>query len=488
MILRVFAAVLVVLASTGWVSAQTSDVVAAAKPAAEKPKAKAKAKPKAKPKPAKAAAKPTVPRAVTPATDAPDAKPEPSTASQSIKDSYAALSFAERLSLQSDLVWTGDYNGMINGELSDRLVAAVKAFQRRNKSKETGVLNLQERANLAASAKPLQAEVGWRLVEDQVSGARLGLPNKLATVTSRGGSGTRWSSQQGQLQVETFRLPNIQLEAAYERQRREPVGRRPSYNILRTDFFVVSGMQGLKKFYVRASAQNNEVRGITILYDQAMEGTMDPVVVAMSSAFVPFATLGAMQEGVPSRRKVEYGTGLVVSDTGHVITDKQIVDGCNVISVSGIGNAERLAEDPTSGLALLRVHGARNLTPLGLRGDAPRGEALTLLGIADPQTQSGGAAISSVTAKLANGNPQALETTPAAGFSGAAALDGQGRPYGVMVIKATVVAGPAQSPRAAIVPLERLNAFLEANDVAPPPAQQGADPKASVVRVICVRK
>ena len=487
MILRVFAAVLVVLASTGWVSAQTSDIVAA-KPA-EQPKAKAKAKPKAKPQPAKAAAKPTVPRAATPATgDAPDAKPETSTTSQTIKDSYAALSFSERLSIQSDLVWTGDYNGMINGELSDRLIAAVKAFQRRNKSKETGVLNLQERASLAASAKPLQAEVGWRLVEDQVSGARLGLPNKLATVASRGGFGTRWSSQQGQLQVETFRLPNTQLEAAYERQRREPVGRRPSYNILRTDFFVVSGMQGLKKFYVRASAQNNEVRGITILYDQAMEGTMDPVVVAMSSAFVPFATLGAMQEGVPSRRKVEYGTGLVVSGTGHVVTDKQIVDGCNVISVPGIGNAERLAEDTASDLALLRVYGARDLTPLGLRGDAPRGEALTLLGIADPQTQGGGVAISSVAAKLANGNPQALETTPAAGFSGAVAIDGQGRPYGVVVLKAALVAGPAQSPRAAIVPLERLNAFLEANDVAPPPAQPGADPKASVVRVICVRK
>ena len=32
------------------------------------------------------------------------------------------------------------------------------------------------------------------------------------------------------------------------------------------------------------------MRGITILYDQAMEGTIDPIVVAMSSAFVPFAS------------------------------------------------------------------------------------------------------------------------------------------------------------------------------------------------------
>ena len=80
--------------------------------------------------------------------------------------------------------------------------------------------------------------------------------------------------------------------------------------MLRPDFFVVSGTQGLKKFYVRAFAKDGEVRGLTILYDQAMEGTMDPIVVAMSSAFVPFASYAGRQRAaeVP-RRKVEYGTG-----------------------------------------------------------------------------------------------------------------------------------------------------------------------------------
>lgn len=469
------------LAGTGLALGQATQPAAPAKPAA------AAAKPKPKPKPPKAAAKPTVPRAAAPATTgtAPDAKPEQ--ASQTVKDSYAALTFTERLSIQSDLVWTGDYNGMVNGEFSDRLVAAVKAFQKRNKSKETGVLNLQERAILAASARPLQSEVGWRLVEDPISGVRLGLPGKLVPIAERGASGSRWTSQQGQFQVETFRIPNTRLEAAYERQRREPHDRRPSYNVLRPEFFVISGVQGLKKFYVRASAQDNEVRGMTVLYDQAEEGTMDPVVVAMSSAFVPFAQLGAMQEGVPSRRKVEYGTGLVVSSGGHVVTDKQIVDGCNVVTIPGIGQAERLAEDRSSDLALLRVYGARDLVPLGLIGAPPRGDAVTLLGVADPQAQGGGASVSGVAAKFAPG-ARSLDVAPQAGFSGAVAMDAQGRPFGMVVLKAPVVAGPAQAPQASVVPLERMLNFLEANYVAPSSGQAGADPKASVVRVICVRR
>lgn len=494
MALRVFAAIVAVLMTMGWAFGQTTETLptpqTAAKPTAEKPKPKPKPRTAAKPKrPGKPA---PVPRASAPATtsSAPDAKAGESTAKQSVKDSYAAIPVAERLAIQSDLVWTGDYNGLINGEFSDRLVAAVKAFQKRNKSKDTGVLNPQERAVLAASAKPLQDEVGWRLIEDRVGGVRVGLPGKLATETSRGASGTRWTSAQGQLQIETFRIPNTQLEAVFERQKREPFDRRPSYNLLRPDFFVISGTQGLKKFYVRAFGKNNEVRGLTILYDQAMEGTMDPVVVAMSSAFVPFNASGAAQDGARLRRKVEYGTGLVVSSDGHIVTDKQTIDGCQVITIPGLGHAERLAMDKASELALIRVYGARDLTPIGLLGAPPRGDMVTLVGIADPQTQGGGATISTMTAKLgATANPRPLDAAPAAGFSGAAAIDNQGRLAGMVVLKTPVVAGPAQPPQSAVVPLERIMNFLEANFVASQSGRSGAEAaKASVVRVICVRK
>jgi hypothetical protein len=99
-------------------------------------------------------------------------------------------------------------------------------------------------------------------------------------------------------------------------------------------------------------------------------------------------------------------------------------------------------------------------------------------------------AVSAVNAKVgvaADGSP--LEAAPAAGFAGAAALDAQGRFAGMVVVKNPVVAGPAGPPQAAVVPAERIRNFLEANDVAPssgPPAVEAA--KASVTRVICVRK
>ena len=141
--------------------------------------------------------------------------------------------------------------------------------------------------------------------------------------------------------------------------------------MVKPDFFVLSGMQGLKKFYLRGTFKGDEVRILTILYDQATENTVEPVVIAMSSAFNPFPT-GAQIAGPPPRKTVEYGTGVVVSDDGAIVADRQVTDGCLAITIAGYGNADRVAEDKDHDLALLRIYGARGLKPLGL--DQRRGE------------------------------------------------------------------------------------------------------------------
>ena len=88
-----------------------------------------------------------------------------------------------------------------------------------------------------------------------------------------------------------------------------------------------------------------------------------------------------------------------------------------------------VAEDKANGLALLRVYGARTEAGRRSRGAAPKGE-VTLVGIADPQAQGGGSAVSAREgARRPNARP--LDTAPALGFAGAAALDAQGRLAGL---------------------------------------------------------
>jgi hypothetical protein len=354
------------------------------------------------------------------------------------------------------------------------------------------VLNPQERIVLSETAKRKQENVGWKIVTDAGSGARLGVPLKLAPQQSSDANGAKWSSSTGTIQIQLSRRKEANPTTAKlaEREKKEPTGRNVDYTVVKPDFFVLSGMQGLKKFYVRGTFKGDEVRILTILYDQATEGTVEPVVIAMSSAFNPFPA-GAQIAGPPPRKTVEYGTGVVVSEDGAIVADREVTDGCIAIAIAGFGNADRPAEDKDHDLALLRIYGARGLKPLALSDGAAK-SGVDITGIADPQNQGGGVAASSVKASITqvgSGNDLALSPAPAIGFSGAAALDSEGKFAGIALLKPVVVAGPPNSTPAAqatLVPADIVREFLKANGVNA--AGGSSDAKAAVVRVICVRK
>jgi hypothetical protein len=315
------------------------------------------------------------------------------------------------------------------------------------------------------------------------------VPTKLVPQQSSDAGGARWSSTTGTIQIQMARRKEAGPTTAKlaEQEKKEPAGRKIDYSAVKPDFFVLSGMQGLKKFYLRGQIKGDEVRILTILYDQATEGTMEPVVIAMSSAFNPFPN--GPQAGPPPRKTVEYGTGIVASEDGAIVTDRGVVDGCLSIVVAGYGNADRSADDKEHDLALLRIYGARGLKPLALNAGAAK-PSVELTGIADPQNQGGAAAVSSVKATTTgSGSDLALTPAPGLGFSGAAALDTDGAFAGLAVLRPVVVAGPtmtAAPASASLVSADTVREFLKANGVA---AASGApDAKASVVRVICVRK
>jgi peptidoglycan hydrolase-like protein with peptidoglycan-binding domain len=408
---------------------------------------------------------------------------------QTPADTANAMAQAERLAIQSDLAWVGQYNGAITGDVSERMVAAIKEFQKERGAKQTGVLNPQERSVLAETARRRQENVGWKIITEAGTGARLGVPTKLVPQQSSDANGAKWNSSTGTVQIQLSRRKQANPTTAKlaEQEKKEPPGRKVDYTVVKPDFFVLSGMQGLKKFYVRGTFKGDEVRVLTILYDQATEGTVEPVVIAMSSAFNPFPA----GTGPPPRKTVEYGTGVVVSDDGAILADREITDGCLAIAITGFGNADRVAEDSDHGLALLRVYGARGLKPLAL-GNGVAKSAVELTGIADPQSQGGAAAVSSVkanAAQIGGGGDIALSPPPALGFSGAAALDGDGKFAGIALLKPVVVAGPANTTppaQAVLVPADTVAEFLKTNGVNA--AGGSPDPKASVVRVICVRK
>ena len=79
---------------------------------------------------------------------------------QTPADTASAMAQAERVAIQSDLAWVGQYNGAITGDVSDRMVEAIKEHQKAGGGKATGVLNPKERSVLAETAKRRRDDVG----------------------------------------------------------------------------------------------------------------------------------------------------------------------------------------------------------------------------------------------------------------------------------------------------------------------------------------
>ena len=452
----------------------------AAKPL--KPKAAKPAAPKAadaKPADAKPATPPASPKTAA-------AKTEP-VKSETGPDAFAGIPPAERMKIQAALLWAGDFAAAAKGE--DPLVAAIKNYQKRKKTSATGVLTASERTELLGAAKNHEDEVGWSVVVDPATGIRIGLPTKMVPHAREAARGTRWSSAHGDVQVETFRIvdPELKLSALFEQQKKEPANRKVETSVLRDDNFFISGLQGLKKFSVRATIRNGEVRGFTMMFDQMMETIVAPVMVAMASAFSPFPERSAPFAALA--KSVEYGNGLVVSAQGHIVTDRKLTEGCQVMVASGLGDAVRIADDKDNGLALLRVYGPRKLSVLALPRDVPKTGELTLIGLPDPKEQDSRRKLTEIKARLVEGTAIELrQPVPMAGFSGAAALDGQGRFLGMMEMRNAVLASVEPSaPPVRLVTTEAIRGFLSSHHVAPTDTQNG-DAKASVVRIICVRK
>jgi S1-C subfamily serine protease len=454
----------------------------AAQAPASQPSSKSKAEPAKKPA-KKAAAKKEKEK---PAAEAavPSATPEQRAA-------YATLPVVERIAIQSDLIWTSDLSGAVDPDFGDRAIAAVKSFQRRNRLDDTGILTREQRQVLAASMRSRKDYNGWRLVEDEATpGVRLGIPSKLVPNSEIGAVGSRWSSGRGEIQIETFRekMAGATLQDLFDEMKKRPANRRVEQSAINSSAFSISGLQGLKKFHVRVYLKDNEARGITIQFDQAMETIMLPLVDIITSSYLPFGDPATAS----TSRRVNYGSGIVVSGAGDVVTERKFIEDCQGIIVAGFGRADRIAQDPTSDLALIRVNGARNLKVVPFSSEPPKSSELTLLGVSEPDTQAGARNVTGAPAKLrgVDGPRVLLDAQPARGFIGGAAIDGEGKLAGMIDITSAAVAGPSSAAgQASLVPTASIRKFLENAGVAPLTGRGDvAAAKNAVVRVICVRK
>lgn len=427
------------------------------------------------------------------------AAPGPSPQMVAAQTAFEALPEAERKAIQADLIWAGVFNGAVSGSFGPLTFRGINTIKAATRGAPDGILNPAERKLLAQRAAAARDAAGFRLITDERTGARIGIPTKLLPRRDVAPSGGRWQSEDGRVTLDTSAIPpgGETLDALFERATSAAVqGRKITYKLLRPDFFVVTGETATGRFYRRLASGPAGLRGFSIGYDKAMASVVDPLVIAIAASFEPFPTGPAPATGTavanaagaapaltsqasappPVARPTErYGAGLVVGDR-LVLTATAAIDPCKSLKAGG-RSAKLRAKDDASGLALLEVDGVSGGAAPGLRGEALGEQAgLVLVAYGNSGGQRAAMALPGQGVKIGSGAAVFAPLQP--GQVGSPAFDRQGRLAGLVTADPSdkfLVAGVAPQRAYAIADGAAIGPFLAKAGVTLPSVAAAAE-------------
>jgi hypothetical protein len=407
--------------------------------------------------------------------------------------SFEAIPEAERKAIQTDLIWTGHFNGAASGSYGPLTFRAINALKA-GRGAPDGLLNPAERQALAQAAKAARDAAGFRLINDDRTGIRIGIPERvLPRRESTPAGGSRWQSVDGKITLDASTSPPSEdLAATFEKATAinpNAPGRKITYKLLRPDFFVVTGETPTGKFYRRLAAGPQGLRGFSIGYDKALSPSVDKLVIAIASSFEPFPTgplpssgpsvvagiAGATAAIAPPLRPTErYGVALGLSDK-VALTAISAIDGCRSLRVGGRPARLRLKDD-ASGLALLDLDGG-GMAASGVRSEAlGERENLVLIAFGDDSGKRAPMALPGQAVRNAGGSAVFAPLQP--GQSGSPVFDRQGRLAGLVTANPSdkfLIAGVAPQRAYAVAESAALQAFLTKAGVTLAPAQAGSE-------------
>jgi len=324
--------------------------------------------------------------------------PAPNPQMAAAQASFDSLPETERKAIQADLIWAGHFNGAVSGSYGPLTFRAINALKAGLKGAPDGTLSPVERRALAQAAEAARATAGFRLISDDKTGARIGIPERILPKRDAAPSGSRWQSQDGKITLDTSSSPPGEtLEAVFEKATAATPnnpGRKITYKLLRPDFFVVTGETPTGKFYRRLAAGPTGLRGFSIGYEKALAGTVDKLVIAIAASFDPFPS-GLMAAPsvmfgspaappvatIPARVTERHGVGLAIAER-VAVTAASAAEGCRSLRVGG--RAAKLRGPAEGGLVLLEVEGGPAFSVPPLRAEVPgEQENLLLLAFAD---------------------------------------------------------------------------------------------------------
>jgi len=323
------------------------------------------------------------------------------------------MSYQERIRTQFLLVFTGDYAALVDGAFGKLTYNALTTFQKHREFAPDGILDAAELLILQRDGLDLVKRVGFETKNESSTGITFGVPVKLFEPPAPAERGTRWQAYDGSIDLETLRVPRKETayKALFERLTRNDSGRTVDNKLLRNDYFVVTGTQGNRDFYVRVMKTPADSRGFSLSWESRHAVFMNRVAVAMSNSLRYYEdspeigrpdamtsapglnTREADKTGaVPPAGKSDRarrmptgsssGSGYLVTAAGHIGTNAHVVSNCRLLEVPGYGTATLVQADLVNDLAIIQLDAKHADHFAQFRAEQPivRGEKVFVLG------------------------------------------------------------------------------------------------------------
>jgi hypothetical protein len=453
---------------------------------------------------------------------------------------FLAMPEADRKAVQDALGWLGFYNGAVDGAFGKRTRDAVLAYQTSVGASADGTVSAAQADALKAAAQKARSAVGFQLIDERRSGARIGAPLKILDKIAIVGGDVTLEKAGGSV---TLAFPyrtgaDADLAALYAKLTADEKGRKIAYKAMKADdFFVVAGELGGRKFYTRfAKAPANwrsgpELRGFVFAYPNDQAADFDRIALAVANSFEPFSKSAASLDTAAARAASSLTLGDVVKVAAESPAASAAQPAAPNMAAGPAGAPSPSAPEPTA--TGLIVAPGQALTALGpadcanpavdgkpartLRADASSGLALLAgdfgAGAAPPRLGAGSAELvvlsvepgatpgtsqlllSAATPTPADDGPRTIVAALTKAASGAPAFDRKGALAALVApIKDEPkrVAGVALAAPHALIALDAIERFVgQAGVEAPAPGPDLAageiarEQRASIFSFVC---
>lgn len=279
-----------------------------------------------------------------------------------------------RKGVQNALIWSGNYNGVVDGVIGPATRAAIRNFQRQNGFPATGYLTGNEIAVLEAARVAAVDAAGFRVIEDYESGIRIGLPLGMFRRGETTAPVVEFDPLPGRPAAfaSLFSLwgDKVDFRGIFGMMKRE-AGPDP-YAVVKEGWFVVSGTNDGWSTYAYGWAGYGAIKGFLLGWPSSMEQVFRPISVAMYNSFEPIPGIvldaGAVSGNTATMSDevapdapasdtgvIATGTGFVVDGAGRILTNAHVIEGCTSIGIGQNIPAYVIAANEGVDLALIQT-------------------------------------------------------------------------------------------------------------------------------------